>query len=325
MLYVRDFALSKGIPSKILMKNTNAERSLLLNPPKLVNEQVFHRMGFNLFTALENTYAGVIEFGQGMALSLHGSLGLAIQGSSNLNEVAKLAQKYYQIRANNHSLYVVTSENHCALRLSRERLDYDYHYFIMATLVSFQYAIATLLNHHCLDSHCIIHLQTPEPDNFPWKMVKDYQIKFDQADDQILVPMPWMILPIKPIDPELAKLAKKQCEQTMKELSPQDIVIEVRNYLRSALDHNLGLKKMAEQLHLSPSTLQRRLREFNTTYKAIKMEERLNKAKQLLLKKSHTLESIAEQLGFSDASSFTKSFKSFTRCTPSTYRKNHTS
>ncbi len=279
-------------------------------------------MGANLFKALENPYAGVIEFGKGMLLSLHGSLGVAIQGAHDLYEVAELAQKYYQTRANSRSLQLVEGPTYYCLRHLEDNVNYD-DYFPLATLISFEYVLTNLLNHHDLIGNCMIHQTMNEPNNFPYTLLQGYQIQFNQTHNQILLPLEWMKLPISPIDPELAKLAKKQCEQTMKALSPQDLIGEIRHQLKISEQNNLGLKQMARLLHVSPSTLQRRLRELNTTFKNIKLEQRLIKAKLLLLNRQYTLEKISEQLHFCDASSFTKSFKTFTGTTPSAYRQQH--
>jgi len=322
IVYIRDFALSKGIPAKILVSDLEAGLDILLNPPQRVSAQTFHKLGFNLFNALQNPYEGVLEFGQGMILSLHGTLGVAIQGASNLNEVIRLAAAYYLTRANFRLLQQLDGPEYSCVRLTEVVDEYD-KYFCLAELVSFEHAVVKLLSHHELPSSCIIHMKSGEPDNFPWHRVKGYQIKFTQAYNQLLVPKQWMNLPINSIDPELAELAKNQCQQIMEELSPQDLVNEVRQRLKKEQDKNISLKEMAQKLHLSSSTLQRRLREFNTTFKDIKLEVRLLAAKQLLFSGEYTVEQISERLGFSDASSFTKSFKAFSGDTPAVYRKKH--
>jgi len=319
IVYIRDFALSKGITAKTLVNNLDAGLEVLLNPPQRVSARIFHMLGANLFNALQAPYEGVIEFGQGMVSSLHGSLGIAIQGSINLNEVLGLAVKYYQTRANFRILEQIDNEDFCCMRLSEGQAEYD-KYFSLSELISFEYAIAKFLSHHERQGTCIIHLKTCEPENFPWKMVKGYQIKFNQAYNELLIPIQWMNLPINPTDPELASLAKSQCQQIMEELSPQDLVDKIRQRLKIHLNINISLKEMAEQLFLSPSTLQRRLREFDTTYKDIKLEVRLSAATQLLLDGEHTVDQISEYLGFSDASSFIKSFKALTGHTPAVYR-----
>mgnify|MGYP000010201126 CR=1 FL=1 len=320
MVYVRDFALSKGISAKTLVEDSNADLQLLLNPPQRVSEQTFHRMGYNLFNALPNPYEGVLEFGKGMGLSLHGSLGVAIQGAPNVDEVAKLARQYYQTRANSRELKLIDEVDHMCLRMSEERTKYDY-FFSLAALVSFEFVLEKLLSQYNLNGQCVIHQRAKEPDNFPWEKVQGYQIKFAQDHNQLIVPKHWLNLSIDSIDPELATLAKSQCDATLAEVSSKDLVIEIRQKLYSLPNKNTSLKEMAQLLFVSPSTLQRRLREFDTTYKDIKLQVRLTTAKKLLFDGECSLEQISEQLGFSDASSFTKSFKTFSGHTPAAYRK----
>ncbi len=320
LIYVRDFALSKGIAVETLVEKSDADLQLLLNPPQRVSEQTFHRMGYNLFNALPHPYEALIEFGKGMGLSLHGSLGVAIQGASDINEVANLARRYYQTRTNSRTLQLVEEGDYLCLRMSEDKTKYDY-YLTLAALVSFEYVLTKLLTNYNLPEQCIIHQKFPEPENFPWQKVSGYELKFAQKINQLMVPKNWLSLTINPINQELAKLAKNQCDQTLQEISSQDLVNDIRQKLKNLPSKNTSLKEMADLLYVSPSTLQRRLREFDTTFKDIKLEERLISAKKLLFNGEHSLEEISERLGFSDASSFTKSFKTFSGHTPAAYRK----
>jgi len=320
IVYIRDFALSKGIAAKTLVENLDVGLDILLNPPERVSAQIFDKLGANLFNALQNPYEGVIEFGRGMALSIHGSLGVAVQGANNLNEVAQLVIKYYLTRANFRTLDQLDGQDYCSLRLTEGQTEYD-NYFSLATLLSFEFVVTRFLIHHALQGSCIIHLKANEPELFPWQMVQNIQIKFSQEYNQLLIPTQWMNLHVNATDPELASLATDECKKIMEELSPQDLVNEIRQRLKINQNTNMSLKEMAELLHVSSSTLQRRLREFNTTYKDIKLDVRLLAAKQLLSNEEITVEEISERLGFSDASSFTKSFKAYSGLTPAAYRK----
>ncbi len=322
LIYIRDFALTKGITAKILVGNLDLSIDILLNPPTQVSAQTFHQLGFNLFNSLPSPLEGVIEFGQGMGLSLHGSLGLAVQGAENLNEVVKLAEQYYLTRANFRTLEHIEDKKFCYLRLTESQAEYD-KYFSLAELISFEYVMGQLLAHHKTQDACTIQLISSEPENFPWHLTGDYQIKFNQNFNQLLIPIQWMNLAITPTDTELANLAKDQCQQIIDELSPQGLANEIRQILKSQLSKNISLKEMAVQLHLSTSTLQRRLRELDTTYKDIKLDVRLLASTKLLLNSAHSIDQISEHLGFSDASSFIKSFKTFSGHTPSAYRKKH--
>ena len=199
IVYIRDFALSKGITAKTLVDDLDVGLDVLLNPPQRVSARTFHKLGFNLFNALKNPYEGVIEFGQGMVLSLHGSLGIAIQGASSLNEVVRLAVKYYLTRANFRIMELLENEDFCRVRLTEVQTEYD-NFFSLAELVSFEYLVAKFLSHHELKGSCMINLKASEPEKFPWSLVKGYEIKFNQAYNELVVPIQWMNLPINPID-----------------------------------------------------------------------------------------------------------------------------
>ncbi|OUS28416.1 hypothetical protein A9Q99_12915 [Gammaproteobacteria bacterium 45_16_T64] len=319
VIYIRNFALSKGISAKQLIENTEADLSLLLTPPPKVSEAVLHQILFNFFNALSNPYIGVFEFGKGLVLSLHGNLGLAIQGASNLDEVIHLATQYFKTRANQRSLQRIDGTDYCEIRLSDEHVKYDYT--LVSLLLSFGYIGSELLSHHQLDAPYSVHLQSSEPEDFPWHLVDNFTLKFNQPHHQIVIPKQWMTLPITPIDPEIANLAKDQCKKSLDEISPVDLVTEIQQRLQQSHDRNISLQEMATQLHTSPSTLQRRLKSFSTTFKNIKQDVRLAQAKRMLADKDVTIEHIAECLDFSDASNFSTFFKSFSGLSPSEYRK----
>jgi len=322
IIYMRDFALSKGVAANTLLENSDADLQLLLDPPSQVNEHILRNMGYNLFRALPHPYEAVIEFGKGMVLSLHGSLGVAIQGATDINEVASLAQQYYQTRSNSRSILLESEGDFLCVRMPEDQSQLD-NFLTLATLVSFEYVLTRMLSHYNLSEQCVIHQNFSEPDNFPWHKIEGYKLKFTEKFNQLMVPKSWLNLTINPINQELAMLAKSQCDQTLQEISSQDLVNDIRQKLKNLPSNNTSLKEMADLLHVSPSTLQRRLREFDTTYKDIKLEERLISAKQLLFNNESSLEQISEKLGFSDASSFTKSFKTFSGHTPAAYRKMH--
>ena len=51
IVYIRDFALSKGITAKTLVDDLDVGLDVLLNPPQRVSARTFHKLGFNLFNA----------------------------------------------------------------------------------------------------------------------------------------------------------------------------------------------------------------------------------------------------------------------------------
>jgi AraC-like DNA-binding protein len=78
---------------------------------------------------------------------------------------------------------------------------------------------------------------------------------------------------------------------------------------------------VAECLHMSESSLRRRLQKENTSYQALKDEIRCEVAIDKLLNEKMSIADLAEHLGFTEPSSFVRSFKGWTGQTPKAYRE----
>jgi len=83
------------------------------------------------------------------------------------------------------------------------------------------------------------------------------------------------------------------------------------------------LDALAADMAMTPRTLQRRLREEGTSFSHLLQEARLQRARDLLCRTKKTLDQIAAQLGFNDAVAFSHAFKSWTNCSPGTWRERH--
>jgi AraC-like DNA-binding protein len=80
------------------------------------------------------------------------------------------------------------------------------------------------------------------------------------------------------------------------------------------------LESVAEQMHISPQTLRRHLREEGTSFQGLKDQLRRDMAIYHLSRAELSLQQIAEQLGFSEPSAFHRAFKKWTGLTPGAYR-----
>jgi AraC-like DNA-binding protein len=81
-----------------------------------------------------------------------------------------------------------------------------------------------------------------------------------------------------------------------------------------------SFSEIARTLHMSESSLRRRLQRENTSYQALKDEVRCEVAISKLINEDAKVAELADYLGFTEPSSFVRSFKSWTGQTPSSYR-----
>lgn len=90
-----------------------------------------------------------------------------------------------------------------------------------------------------------------------------------------------------------------------------------------SIDLSRGMPSFADvasMLYMSESSLRRRLQAEETSYQAIKDEVRCQVAIDKLLREDARVADLAELLGFTEPSSFVRSFKSWTGDTPKAYK-----
>lgn len=90
------------------------------------------------------------------------------------------------------------------------------------------------------------------------------------------------------------------------------------------LDLPTGLPSFAEissHLHMSESSLRRRLQKENTSYQKLKDEVRCQVAIDKLVNNTIKVADLSDFLGFTEPSSFVRSFKNWTGETPKSYRE----
>jgi two-component system, response regulator YesN len=93
-------------------------------------------------------------------------------------------------------------------------------------------------------------------------------------------------------------------------------------YITEHLEEPLGLKELADQIHLNPSYFSALFKEqTGLTFSEYVTRSRLQKAKELLLSTVLPVAEISERVGYQTAKYFIKLFKDYEGKSPSQYRK----
>lgn len=147
-------------------------------------------------------------------------------------------------------------------------------------------------------------------------------LHFNKKSTRILFAADCLDLPIKRTDEELRRFLR---------LAPANILVRYRDpnsltgrirrlFTDIAPEKWPDLNQLAHQLHMSSSTLRRRLQEEGQSFQMIKDNLRKEWAVEWLAQEQVSFEDIAEHLGFSDVSSFYKAFRKWTGTQPGHYR-----
>jgi AraC-like DNA-binding protein len=123
-------------------------------------------------------------------------------------------------------------------------------------------------------------------------------------------------------NPELARINDQTVVEYLTRFDRTSIAMQVRLKIIEQLPHGIPkLGNIAEALQVSPRSLQRQLKEEETSFKHLLEYTRKALAVQYLHKPHHSIGEIAYLLGFSESTHFTRAFNRWTGKTPGEFRR----
>jgi len=150
-------------------------------------------------------------------------------------------------------------------------------------------------------------------------------LSFDQTENQLLIPLAFADEVLVGANSELALLNDQVVTRRLALMDRNDIVARVQSALMEQLPHgNISDDSVANALHMSVRTMHRKLSEVNQNFRTLLVEMRRELAEHYILDNSLTLTEISLLLGFSEPSSFSRAFKSWTGSAPSDARQART-
>lgn len=149
-------------------------------------------------------------------------------------------------------------------------------------------------------------------------------VSFGAGISEVDIPNHCLDLPSPFYHPELWHQAQMNLAQSLEEQSAQDGAPYTRHILALLQSSDTPLPELRDvafDLHVSERTLNRRLRAERTSFRLLKSRAMADRAKQGLLQTGHSVEAIAEDLGYTDVANFRRAFRKTEGCSPSEYRQ----
>ncbi|ARN72921.1 AraC family transcriptional regulator [Oceanicoccus sagamiensis] len=264
--------------------------------------------------------------GAQLHISTHGPLGVAAFSAPDLRAALTLFAKYSQTRA--EFFKVSIKENTEGLRvIFSETFDLDdLRVFILETaLIGLFSSITSFVGAGQFKGQVKFSYAKPSY----WQKYQQHfgeHIKFNQATTEIIVSEAILSTPSPVTDPVMHQEAVAICERQLKEIQAGEAesrVISTEETVSALIFENPGriwtLNEVAKKLHTSPRTLIRKLESEGTKFQNVRDELAKKQAANYLSDASLSVESIGHLMGFSDVSSFRRSFKRWFGETPSQY------
>lgn len=168
-----------------------------------------------------------------------------------------------------------------------------------------------------------LQVKTAQPIAHP-----DYQrrfcsnIQYNRQQNSLIFKTHYLSLPIKQdADSRHQFLKATPANLLVRFKNPAALSQRIRKaLLKTPPQQWLDFRTLAQQLHMSEATLQRRLKAEGLSYQELKNQIRCERALFLLQQTPLSMQHISEQLNFHDPSAFHRAFKKWTGKNPSYYR-----
>lgn len=143
---------------------------------------------------------------------------------------------------------------------------------------------------------------------------------FDDQQNALVFSSDWLHRRLSGADPQLQRLLQKQID-ALEARYGDDFPEQVRSILGTALltDHARA-DQVAALFSMHSRTMNRRLNAFGTSFQELVDEGSYVLARQMLESSAMGVSEIAAALGYADASSFTRAFRSWSGSTPARWR-----
>jgi AraC-like DNA-binding protein len=149
-------------------------------------------------------------------------------------------------------------------------------------------------------------------------------VHFSADEDSITLALRDVDRPLPSSNRQLAATLDRILTEQLAHLDKSDVVARCQARLLEQLcSGEVSEDVMAEQLHMSRRTLQRKLAEADLTYQKLVDDTRRDLAMRHLEDPRHSVTDVTFLLGFSQQSAFTRAFKRWTGMSPSDYRARH--
>lgn len=316
----------RGIPRERLLAGTGVVPGDLADPTARISHTIFQRIVRRAFELTGDTSLG-IQLGLSMNIKTHGFLGYAALSSRTLGDAIDLGVRYHRTRSTAIDLQFFVEGDTAVLQFDERMPLGDLLPFAIDSMIASYYLMRMQLIPGPVPLGEARVTYSEQPHHARLRQLVGDRIRFNCAFNQLRFPAAELQRTLDYADPQLVRMAAAQCEEELKKLKDEaGLLGEVRRRVRRRLAEDPSLERTANELHMAPRTLRRRLAELGTSYHDIVEQLRRGLAVEYLQDAQRPVEQIAEALGYSDPSNFGRAFRRWTGVSPSAWREqNHKS
>ena len=261
--------------------------------------------------------------GSSMDIPSQGIFGYAIITSTTIGDALKLMVRYNKALLPSLDVKMLSRESRVEVLIKAPHLPDDLERFYIELLYSaIMRSGSTLIPKDRVSVHVEFDYDAPY-DKAPYQQLFGSKVKFNSIRSVLSFDEASLNMAIVTANPVARDIFRRECDRLLSRDTHRGMVSErVQEVLLQSGTEFPTSMIVANQLHMSESTLQRRLAKEGYKFQQLLDQVRNKLAHEYLIGTQLTINEIGALLGFSDAANFRRSFKRWSKKTPTAVRNN---
>jgi AraC-like DNA-binding protein len=309
-----------GLDAAAMFKRHGIDPALLRNPNARIATNTWDLLALDAATQIPNTAFGLLAARCWHPSNL-GALGYAWLTSSTLRTGLGRVVRYWRLLGEASSGRLEASPAGLKIVFARQASDPVSNAVAVDFIMSLLMDMCRMNAGSSLRPVSVSLRRTRAKDSQAYRHHFGCVVHFGRTEDSFTLAREDVDRPLPTSNRQLAATLDRILTEQLAQLDKKDVVARCQAHL---LDHlssgEVSEDVMAEQLHMSRRTLQRKLGNADLTFQKLVDDTRRDLAMRHLEDPRHTITDVTFLLGFSQQSAFTRAFKRWTGMSPSEYR-----
>jgi len=324
MQILATLAAEHGLAARDVLVGTGLTSDDLADPATVVAADQELALIRNLVRHLGEVPALGLQAGLRYHFTALGAVGLALASSPTLGSAMGVALRYIDLTFALTRVELEREGGECRIVLRADDTPPEVVRFALERSVGVLFSLARdLFGDVMLCKHLAFAVPSPSREARELQQaLLGISPRYDATRTEVVLDAADLDRPLLQASPVALHLAETECRRLMLERRARTGFAErVRDRVARHGGRPPDMEAVAAELHVTPRTLRRRLKDEGTTYSALCNEVRETYSEELLAVPDLSVAEIADRLGYADATSFIAAFKRWKGETPHRFRQ----
>lgn len=315
------FLVTEGYSLDDILYNTGISLELLTRHDEHISLDAYIQLASNArFISKHPTYA--LTLGKQFFINHDGILACRTMSSRNVLAAMQLLIQYQHLLTPLLELNLETNDEHGIFTIEQKISLGD----ALPHVIEYNMSVLYSLGKFCLgQNHYPMEIEFRHNNPGQTKEFEQFfnnPVRFNCENNRVLIPIETLTQPIIFQNEESAITNEHLCRQYKKHETKDEWVLQkVRHAIRNMPFTEVSMENLSKQLFMSTRSLRRHLHNHGVSFKALFENERKRIALKRVQKQDISIESLAEELGYQNAASFSRAFKRWFGIAPNHYKK----